>query len=320
MLKTGFVYHEDFLLHDTGTWHPERADRLKSIVQTLSSTGLKEKLKTITPEPAQIKWIETIHTTEYVKSIEKACDLGYKNLDADTTICSDSYRIALLAAGSGISAADKIMNGEIQNGFCAVRPPGHHAEKKRAMGFCLFNNVAITARYLQQKFSLKKILIIDWDVHHGNGTQNAFYDDATVFYFSVHQSPHYPGTGLINEFGMGEGEGFNLNVPLPAGMGDEDYIEIFQSKLKPAVEKYKPDFILISAGFDAHRDDPLAGMQLTEAGFAKLTDIVAGFAEKICQGRVISLLEGGYNLEKLAASVAAHIEVLIKRSSHEKDG
>jgi len=156
MLKTGFVYHEDFLLHDTGTWHPERADRLKSIVQTLSSTGLKEKLKTITPEPAQIKWIETIHTTEYVKSIEKACDLGYKNLDADTTICSDSYRIALLAAGSGISAADKIMNGEIQNGFCAVRPPGHHAEKKRAMGFCLFNNVAITARYLQQKFSLKK--------------------------------------------------------------------------------------------------------------------------------------------------------------------
>jgi acetoin utilization deacetylase AcuC-like enzyme len=319
MSKTGFVYHEDFLLHNTGAWHPERADRLESITENLTSTGLIEKLKNLTPEPAKIKWIETIHTPEYIKSVENVCKLGYTNLDADTTICVESFRIALLAVGSGILASDKIMNGCIHNAFCAVRPPGHHAEKKRAMGFCLFNNVAITARYLQQKYSLNKILIIDWDVHHGNGTQNAFYDDPTVFYFSVHQSPHYPGTGLISETGIGKGEGFNLNVPLPAGLGDKEYIEIFQSKLLPAAQKFKPDFVLVSAGFDAHRDDPLSGMQLTETGYAKLTDIVVSLADEFCQGKLISLLEGGYNLEKLASSVAAHIDVLLRRRSHEKD-
>jgi len=319
MQKTGFVYHKNFLLHDTGTWHPERADRLKSITENLTSSGLIEKLKILTPEPAEIKWIETIHTPEYINSVENACNLGYTNLDADTVICTESFRIALIAVGSGIMASDKIMEGHIRNAFCAVRPPGHHAEKKRAMGFCLFNNVAITARYLQQKFSLKKILIIDWDVHHGNGTQNAFYDDPTVFYFSVHQSPHYPGTGLKNEIGMGKGEGFNLNVPLPAGLGDKEYIEIFQSQLMVAAKKFKPDFVLISAGFDAHQDDPLAGMQVTETGFAKLTDIVADLADEFCQGKLISLLEGGYNLEKLAASVTAHIEVLLRRRNHEKD-
>ena len=319
MSQTGFVYHKDFLLHDTGAWHPERIDRLKSITGNLTSTGLIEELKILTPEPAEIKWLETVHTPEYIKSVENACKLGYTNLDADTTICAESFRIALLAVGSGILASDKIMNGCIQNAFCAVRPPGHHAEKKRAMGFCLFNNVAITARYLQHKYSLEKILIIDWDVHHGNGTQNVFYDDPSVFYFSVHQSPHYPGTGLINETGIGKGEGFNLNVPLSDGFGDKEYIEIFQSKLLTAAKNFKPDFVLISAGFDAHQDDPLAGMQLTETGFAKLTDIVVSLADEFCQGKLISLLEGGYNLEKLASSVAAHINVLLRRRSHEKD-
>ena len=221
--------------------------------------------------------------------------------------------------GESLIAADAIMKEKITNAFCAIRPPGHHAEKNRALGFCLFNNIAITAKYLQQKHAIEKILIIDWDVHHGNGTQNAFYEDATVFYFSIHQSPHYPGTGLINETGIRKGERFTLNVPLTAGHGDEDYIEAFQSKLLPAANKFKPDFILISAGFDAHRDDPLAGMQLTETGFAKLTEIAADLADEFCNGKIISFLEGGYNLEKLAASVAAHIEILIKKSSHEKN-
>ena len=311
MVKTGFVFHEDFLLHDTGAGHPERADRLKSIIKNLTTTNLMQKLKLINPESAELKWVEKIHTPEYIKSVEKACELGYSHLDADTGICAESYRIALLAVGGTLAAADAIMKEKITNAFCAVRPPGHHAEKNQAMGFCLFNNIAITAKYLQQKYSLGKILIIDWDVHHGNGTQNAFYDDPTIFYFSIHQSPFYPGTGLINETGIGKGEGFTLNVPLPSGQGDEDYIEAFQTKLLPAANKFKPNFILISAGFDGHRDDPLAGMQLTETGFAKLTKIVANIAEDFCVGKIISLLEGGYNLDKLAASVAAHIEVLL---------
>ncbi len=319
MLKTGLVFHEDFLLHNAGAGHPERADRLKSIVKNLTTTNLMEKLELINPELADVKWIEKIHTPEYIKSVEKACELGYTQLDADTGICAESYRIALLAVGESLIAADAIMKEKITNAFCAIRPPGHHAEKNRALGFCLFNNIAITAKYLQQKHAIEKILIIDWDVHHGNGTQNAFYEDATVFYFSIHQSPHYPGTGLINETGIRKGERFTLNVPLTAGHGDEDYIEAFQSKLLPAANKFKPDFILISAGFDAHRDDPLAGMQLTETGFAKLTEIAADLADEFCNGKIISFLEGGYNLEKLAASVAAHIEILIKKSSHEKN-
>lgn len=319
MSKTGLVFHEDFLLHDTGAWHPERADRLISIKENLTFSGIMEKLNMIRPVAADVRWIEEIHSLQYVKSIEKACELGYSNLDADTGICAESFRVALLAGGTGMIAADKILNGEIQNAFCALRPPGHHAENNRAMGFCLFNNVAITVRYLQQQYALEKILIIDWDVHHGNGTQNAFYDYATVFYFSIHQSPHYPGTGLINETGMGKGEGFTLNVPLPVGFGDKDYVEIFQSRLVPTVREFKPDFILISAGFDAHKDDPLSGMQVTESGFAKLTEIVADLADEFCNRKIISLLEGGYNLEKLAASVAAHIKELIKGSSHEKN-
>jgi len=311
MSKTGFVFHEDFLQHDAGAGHPERADRLKSILKKLKANELIKKLKLINPEPAEIKWIEKIHTPEYIKSVEKACELGYSHLDADTGICTESYRVALLAVSGCLAAADAIISQEIKNGFCAVRPPGHHAEKNRAMGFCLFNNIAVVAKYLQQKYPLEKILIIDWDVHHGNGTQNAFYDDATVFYFSTHQSPHYPGTGLINETGIGAGIGTTLNVPLSPGHGDQDYITVFQSQLLPAAKKFKPDFILISAGFDAHRDDPLSGMLLTEKGFAQLTDIVVNFADEFCDGRVLSFLEGGYNLEKLAASVAAHIEVLM---------
>ena len=311
MPKTGFVFHEEFLQHDTGVRHPERADRLINIVDNLTRTGLLQKLNIINPDLAKLKWIEKIHSTEYIHSVKKACELGYSNLDSDTGICSKSYRIALLAAGGILAAADTIMKGTITNCFCAVRPPGHHAEKHRAMGFCLFNNVAITAKYLQQQYSLRKILIIDWDVHHGNGTQNAFYEDPTVFYFSIHQSPHYPGTGLINETGAGEGEGFTMNVPLTSGQRDEDYINIFHSKLSPAVEKFKPDLILISAGFDAHQDDHLSGMLLSENGFSELTKIVVDLANKFCGGRIISILEGGYNLEKLASSVAAHIKVLL---------
>ena len=317
MSKTGFVFHEDFLLHNAGTWHPERADRLTSIINHLTEIDLLDKLKRVEPFPADLKWIGEIHGKDYINSVEKACQLGYNQLDADTGICADSYRIALLAAGGVLAAADSIMNGEIKNAFCAVRPPGHHAEANKAMGFCLFNNIAIAARYLQKKHHLSKILIIDWDVHHGNGTQNSFYDDPSVFYFSIHQSPHYPGTGLIHETGTGKGTDFTLNVPIPAGHGDNEYIEIFNTKLLPAAKNFKPDFILISAGFDAHKDDPLAGMMVTENGYQQLTNIITDLAEEFCKGRIISVLEGGYHLEKLAHSVAAHLSVYLERSSGE---
>jgi acetoin utilization deacetylase AcuC-like enzyme len=202
------------------------------------------------------------------------------------------------------------MQGRIKSAFCAVRPPGHHADSRRAMGFCLFNNVAVAARYLQQHHGLDRILIVDWDVHHGNGTQEIFYEDPTVFYFSTHQYPHYPGTGTEDERGRGAGEGFTLNCPLPAGTGDHVYLEIFEKVLVPAAKGFRPDFVLISSGFDAHRDDPLAGMCLTGHGYAGMTRILRQIADLHCGGRIVSCLEGGYNLEALADSAEAHLEVL----------
>lgn len=308
--RTGLVYHEDYLLHLAGTWHPESPERLRSIIDHLTATKLIEQLIPIVPHPAPIEWIATIHTPEYIDFIEKACAQGDTSLDADTGIGVESYRIARLAVGGGLAAADAIMQHQIDNAFAAVRPPGHHAEKNQAMGFCLFNNIAILARYLQRKYQLEKIFIIDWDVHHGNGTQHAFYDDPTVFYFSIHQWPHYPGTGRSLERGSGPGEGFTLNVPLTAGHGNDDYLQAFESQVVPAAQRFKPDFFLISAGFDAHLNDPLAGMQLTELGYARLTQIVVDLADAMCGGRIVSLLEGGYHLESLARSVAAHIQVL----------
>ena len=310
--RTGFVYHPDYLRHIAGAGHPEGPERLESIVNHLAETKLLDHLIRIEPYPADVEWIATIHTPEYIDFIKQSCAQGDNHLDADTGICPDSYRVALLAAGGALSAADAVMNDRITNAFCAVRPPGHHAEKNQAMGFCLFNNVAIAARYLQTRYQLEKILIIDWDVHHGNGTQNAFYDDPTVFYFSIHQWPHYPGTGRPSETGIGKGEGYTLNVPLTPGHGNDTYIQVFETQLAPAIRRFQPDFILISAGFDAHLNDPLAGMQVTELGYATLTKIVVNLANEFCQGRIISLLEGGYNLETMSRSVAAHIEALRK--------
>lgn len=309
--RTGLIYHEDYLLHLAGTWHPESPERLRSIIDHLIATKLIDQLVPIAPYPAPIEWIATIHTPEYIDFIEQACAQGDTSLDADTGIGVQSYRIARLAVGGALAAADAIMQRQIDNAFAAIRPPGHHAEKNQAMGFCLFNNVAILARYLQRKYQLEKIFIIDWDVHHGNGTQNAFYDDPTVFYFSIHQWPHYPGTGRSIERGIGPGEGYTLNVPLTAGHGNDDYIQAFETQMVPAARLFKPDFFLISAGFDAHLNDPLAGMQLTEQGYARLTRIVVDLADELCDGRLISLLEGGYHLESLSRSVAAHLHVLM---------
>jgi acetoin utilization deacetylase AcuC-like enzyme len=222
-----------------------------------------------------------------------------------------SLSAAYLAAGGALAGVDAIMRGDVEHAFCAVRPPGHHAETARAMGFCLFNNVAIAARYVQKKYSLSRVLIVDWDVHHGNGTQHSFEQDPSILFFSTHQYPHYPGTGRATERGIGAGEGFTINVPMDAGDGDDEYHAIFLNVLLPAAEAFKPDFVIVSAGFDAHRDDPLANMGLTEAGYSDLTGLVVGLAKRHAQGRLLSALEGGYNLTALGASVDAHLKALL---------
>jgi acetoin utilization deacetylase AcuC-like enzyme len=216
----------------------------------------------------------------------------------------------LLAVGGALQAVDQVVDRRVRNAFVALRPPGHHAERDRAMGFCLFNNVAIAARYAQQQYGLKRVLIVDWDVHHGNGTQHAFEDDPSVLFFSTHQYPFYPGTGRASERGNGPGLGYTVNVPLAAGCGDQEYIEVFEKILYPAAQAFRPDLVLISAGFDAHREDPLAGMLVTEGGYERMTTIVREIAEQCCAGRLVSLLEGGYNLEALARSVERHLRTL----------
>jgi acetoin utilization deacetylase AcuC-like enzyme len=308
MATTGFVYHSDYLNHDMGMGHPESPERLRAIVGRLEQSGTMAKLVRIEPAPAADEWITQVHDPAYVAALKKhAPSSGRVSLDADTSMSPGSLTAAYLAAGGLLAAADAIMAGRVNNAFCAVRPPGHHAERNRAMGFCLFNNVAIAARYFQKQHNLARVLIVDWDVHHGNGTQHSFDDDPSVLFFSTHQYPHYPGTGSAEEHGRDRGEGATINVPMEAGEGDDEYRAIFQKVLVRAADQFKPDVVIISAGFDAHRDDPLASMGLTEAGYAELTGIVAGIAKRHSQGRILSSLEGGYNLQALAASVEQHV-------------
>ena len=315
MARTGLVYHPAYLDHDTGPGHPESPQRLRAIMGRLESTGLLTSLVRIEPAPVRedaiTEWITTIHAKAYVQGLRmRAPREGRVSLDPDTSISPGSLKAACLAVGGALAAADAIMEGRVANAFCALRPPGHHAEADHAMGFCLFNNVAIAARYLQRRHGLERIGIVDWDVHHGNGTQHAFYEDPSVFYFSTHQYPYYPGTGRADERGSGKGEGFTLNVPLPPGTGDVEYLAVFNKVLRPALAGFRPEAVIISAGFDAHRDDPLAGMALTAEGYIALTRVVKGIAAEFSQGRVLSCLEGGYNLEALAASVEGHLRAL----------
>lgn len=312
MGKTGLVYDPRYLEHDMGLGHPESPNRLRAIVQQLEQSGTMARLIRIAPRMAEDEWITKVHTAAYLASLKQhAPASGRVSLDPDTSMSPGSLTAAYLAAGGALAGIDAMMNNEVEHVFCAVRPPGHHAEANRAMGFCLLNNVAIAARYAQRKHGLSRVLIVDWDVHHGNGTQHSFEDDPSVLFFSTHQFPHYPGTGRESEHGRGAGEGYTINVPMEAGEGDDEYRAVFHKVLVPAAERFKPELVIISAGFDAHKDDPLANMGLTEAGYAELTGIVAGIARKHAQGRILSSLEGGYNLTALAASVDAHVRGLL---------
>ncbi len=310
--RTGFFFDDIFLEHKTTSDHPEKPQRLTAINDNLKEKNLYSQLVQVPFVPVEINYLLIVHTKEYIEHVKQVCQKGSGYLDSDTPVSEKSYKAALMAAGAVTSAIDAVMEGKIRNAFCAVRPPGHHAEKDRAMGFCIFNNIAIGAKYIQNKYNLRKILIVDWDVHHGNGTQHAFYDDPDILYFSVHQSPFYPYTGDKSEKGVGKGLNFTMNFPLPAGSKNEDYLDIFENKLKPAAISFEPDFVLISAGFDSHKNDLLGGMKVTEQEFAQMTQIVKDIAQKCCNSRLVSILEGGYNLQALANSVEAHIRILME--------
>ena len=312
MTRTGFVTHPDCELHFAGPSHPERPERLASIVARFASSGLLDELDEHSAQPATAAQIARVHAREHIRAVGLACLRGRTMLDdGDTYVCAESERAALLAAGGLVGAVESVASGAWDNAFVAVRPPGHHAEETHAMGFCLFNNVAIAARHLREQLGVARVAIVDWDVHHGNGTQHAFERDPSVFYASLHQYPHYPGTGEARERGVGAGEGTTLNLPQPAGSGDREWIDAFERELVPALDEFAPQFVLISAGFDAHREDTLSGTRVTEQGFREMTRRLIEVAARHSRGQIVSVLEGGYDLEALSSSAQAHVEELL---------
>jgi acetoin utilization deacetylase AcuC-like enzyme len=311
---TGLLYDDIYLQHLSGnTGHPERPERLIFIREALDKAGLMQNLYSIKPRRITQEELELVHKPSYIALIRRELSnlQGLRELSTgDTLVSPGSLEAAEFAAGGVLNAVDAVMQGKVKNAFAAVRPPGHHATPTRGMGFCIFNNVAIAARYVEKKYGVRRVLIVDWDYHHGNGTQDTFYEDGSVFYFSSHHYGAYPGTGSAEETGAGKGAGKILNVPLPPGASDAQILEAFQTKLVPAARNFKPDFILISAGFDGMRKDLLGVFDITPAGFAAITRIVVDLAKELCQGRIVSVLEGGYRLDGLAESVVAHVQAL----------
>jgi acetoin utilization deacetylase AcuC-like enzyme len=314
MTKTGLVYNDIYLNHDTGPHHPETAKRLIAIIESLRTTGLLEKLLPIESAPAKRDIIAFCHEPDYIDKFER--DVTNASPFIHTPECPlspDTFEVARYAVGGVLKGVDKVLEGRVENCFCAVRPPGHHAERSRAMGFCYFNNVAIAATYLQKQHDIDRIMIIDWDVHHGNGTQHIFEENPSVFYISLHQDPSscYPGTGWSQETGSGKGKGYTLNFPMPPGSSDNEYLKAMEH-IEQTMDHFKPQFVLISAGFDAHMADPLAHIRLTKKGYESLTRSIKNIAESYAKGRIVSVLEGGYNMEALKESLEAHITVLME--------
>ncbi len=309
MAPSAAVITPKFLKHDPGEFHPESPDRLKVLIDLTRELEGKE-LRILHPRAATREEIEACHSSRLIDLIRSTTETNRTALDGDTVTCSDSYETALLAAGGYLKLLDSIAAGEFQNGFALVRPPGHHAMRDRAMGFCLFNSVAIGAEHLKRRYGAKRILIMDWDVHHGNGTQDAFYQDPSVLYISTHQYPFYPGTGAMGETGEGKGEGTTVNIPLPAGCGDAEYLQVFKEIVVPVAEKYEPDWILVSAGFDSHLRDPLGSMRVTVQGFEFMASALLKLAQNSAAGRIAFLLEGGYNLYALKESVAVVLKTM----------
>lgn len=318
-MTTGYVFHPLYLEHNI-PGHPERRERLQRIMRSLESSGTLARLTSIGATPLDLELLSTMHDLNYIKRVEMVAASGGGMLDPDTYVNAHSYEAALMAAGGLINAVEAVLKGQVDNAFALVRPPGHHALRDRGMGFCLFNNVALAAQYAMEKHGLSRILIADFDVHHGNGTQDAFYERDDVLYFSTHQYPHYPGTGHWKEKGQGRGEGYTVNVPLPCGVGDEGYAQVFEEILLPLARRYNPELILVSAGYDAHWADPLAGMRLSTAGFHGLTTTLVSLAEELCRGRLVLTLEGGYDLSALSHSVLATFAALRREEAQDPLG
>ncbi len=313
-MKVGYVYDPIYLKHDTGQ-HVENARRLEAIISHLEQTGLRQQLTLVKPRAASVEELSLVHQRQYISHIQDVAQKGGGWLDPDTVMSPDSYEAALYAAGGIIRATEAVMGGEVDSAFAAVRPPGHHATPRRAMGFCLFNNIAIAAQYALAKYKLEHILIIDFDVHHGNGTQEAFYDSPQVMYISTHEYPFYPGTGSVEETGSGAAEGATINIPLPAGCGDSEYLPVFEQIIVPAAKRFQPQLILVSAGYDPHWADGLALMQVSVTGFGQMVRIIKRLADELCGGRLVFSLEGGYHLTALPASVKATFDILLGNST-----
>ncbi len=304
-MSVGIVRNEIYLEHVTDSYHPENPERLKFIYSMLDTIDGRS-IVYVAPRMATHDEVALVHDLSYIESIASTKGKE-RRLDPDTTASPRTYEASCMAAGGVLELADKLVAGTVDSGFALVRPPGHHAERNRAMGFCIFNNIAIGARYLEKKHKLSRILIVDFDLHHGNGTQHSFYKDSTVLYFSTHQYPYYPGTGWYEEVGEGQGKGYTVNVPLSYGMGDGDYSYIFEELLTPLADCFKPEIVLVSAGFDTYYHDPLGGMKVTEEGFAAMTRVLLNIAHQHCGGKTLFALEGGYDLSGLASSVQAVI-------------
>lgn len=314
-MATGMVFCEKFLEHRPPDFHPENPGRLNAIIEHLRATGLWGRLKHLQFGPATMEQVFAVHDASYVEAIRRACEAGAGYLDPDTYVVAQSYEAAFLAAGGVCAAVDAVLAGEIQNAICLVRPPGHHAMRDRAMGFCLFNNVAIAAQHARQGHGLERVLIVDFDVHHGNGTQAIFEDDDRVFFVSLHQYPHYPGTGRREEIGVGAGTGFTRNFPFPPGAPQSAWLDVFERDLPTIAQDFRPDFLLVSAGFDAHRDDPLAQQNLSFEGYASIGRALVSLAEHHCRGRLVVILEGGYNKRALAEGVEAVTQAMLSEVS-----
>jgi acetoin utilization deacetylase AcuC-like enzyme len=326
---TGIVYSPYYLQHNPGPSHPESPLRLSSIINTLEKAGIfkDRRFQKIVPQKATIQEVTLVHDLTYLKKVASLCQAGGGYLDSDTPVCAESYEVALLAVGGVLKACDLILSGEIANAFALIRPPGHHAGPSgptfppTSAGFCIFNNVAIAAKYLMKKYDLKKVAIIDVDAHHGNGTQRIFNTTSHVLYVSLHQDGRtlYPGTGFLGEIGEGEGKGFKVNIPLPPHSNDEIYLKAMKEIVIPVVTQFRPEFIIISAGFDAHYADPIANMAMSSLGYLQEFQMIMDIASKVCDGRLLAVLEGGYNLEALSKTVAAIIMEMAKASFELKD-
>ncbi|MFI4850074.1 MAG: histone deacetylase [Gimesia chilikensis] len=306
---TVFYQSKTFLQHETGS-HPENPQRLQAVMEEVAAKKIAGLTVENDPTVKIGQEIERVHSADYLKSVQQFCADGGGRIETDTVVCPQSFEVAQYAAGCAVKAVDQVLLGKNKRIFCAVRPPGHHALSKQAMGFCLINNVAVAAKHAVALHKLNRVLIVDWDVHHGNGTQDLFYEEDQVYFFSAHRHPFYPGTGMGDETGTGKGLGTIWNLPLAFGISREDYFEQFERMLLQAAEKCQPELVLISAGFDAHKEDPIGSLGLETEDFGRLTRLVAGVANQYCKGRIVSLLEGGYNPQRLAESVVCHLQEL----------